>query len=93
MVFFLSVLIIYVAFFSIWLQVKHFLCVLLLFEVITLGMFSMMFFVFSMNSDLFLILLFVAIMVCDAACGLSLLVCSARKFGNDSIYGLILNKF
>nr|YP_010418333.1 NADH dehydrogenase subunit 4L [Cuspidaria undata]USF19202.1 NADH dehydrogenase subunit 4L [Cuspidaria undata] len=92
MVVLFSVLIISMAAVSFWLQKKHFLMVLLLLELVALGLFILFVFSLAPGMELYLVLVYISVMACDAACGLSLLVASARKCGDDFIFSLMLSK-
>nr|QWB85673.1 NADH dehydrogenase subunit 4L [Mantitheus pekinensis] len=65
---------------------KHLLLMLLSLEFVVLSLyFNILIYLKSMNYELFFLMVFLTVSVCEAALGLSILVFMIRTFGNDYV--------
>nr|YP_009648864.1 NADH dehydrogenase subunit 4L [Notospermus geniculatus]QCZ36414.1 NADH dehydrogenase subunit 4L [Notospermus geniculatus] len=86
---FVSIMLILSAFVGLFVERGHLLMVLLLFEAVVLGLFSMLLFGLGGGlSGFYLCLVLVSFGACEAAVGLSLLVSLIRTHGNDFVSAL-----
>nr|ARH55061.1 NADH dehydrogenase subunit 4L [Lopheros rubens] len=68
---------------------KHLLLMLLSLEYVVLSVYLMMFYMFySFSMDYYFCLIFISMMVCESALGLSILVVMVRCYGNDYFQSL-----
>ncbi len=88
---FVSIMLILSGYISLFLERGHLLIVLLLFEAVMLGFFSLLLFGLSVGiSGLYLCLVLIRFGACEAAVGLSLLVSLIRSHGNDFVSSLTI---